>query len=382
MKKLLLLLSLSCLSMVSAQQYEIGNAKTELKLNSDLVKDSFTSEQTLAIPVSKIETYYDIETRTCSRIECDENDTNANPTWNGFFSTYSSEEKIRILSDLIKGIGRSTAEKLVTYNLITNRPSTWTKFGNLMRHAQRELAKKGFDHDFTKEVLEVYAKENALALGYYTTTTCKEVLYTCQIPVLKEKKVFAYNLYKNLVVNYNGKNSNAHLYSFENDVIELTTEGSGETKITQKTNYNTFKASVVLENMGATIKAEISALNRNVVSAPSNMFSVSADFSAQGADLKVTTKGNYSSILTSENKIEVEYQICAKKALSWGNTSCKTPIVSGVLPINKSLETLLIPVNYTSGAKYYLSYKIRMVTSSDFKSGMLSEGASNTYKAP
>lgn len=379
---ILLLTTIFMTGMANAQRYEIGNAVNTVKLNSSNINDSFVLEGKVAIPVYTIESYYDVENRTCTRVECEEREVNENPTWNGFFTSTNNAEKAKILSDMVKGIGISTAEKIVAYNLIKYRPTSWSSFVNLVNYLENELLKRGYQNKFAKEVIELYGFDNAKSLGYFLDTFCRDISYSCQITVLKEKKVFAYNINKNISINYSGKGSNTHLYPFEAEEITITTEGSGESKVLNKTGFNNYTSEVQLLDQGAKILVNIQAVSRNVIQAPSGMFNVSTQFNTTGAELKISTLGTYVSFLGQANNVEVTYQVCAQKGRSWSKSACKSPVNSGSFKLTETDKGLNIPFSYSSGAKYYVVYSVNLISSIDFKLGTLTQGASNTYKAP
>ena len=366
----------------SQSKVEIGEAKTTFRLSDKSIGDDFDLSQTIAVPVYQIEQYYVNEQRTCTKVECQDVPVDGNPTWSGFFTTNNNEQKVKILSDLIRGIGKSTAEKIVAYGLINYRPNTWGKFVKHIYYVESELKKRGHAHDFAQEVVELYGYDNAKNLGYFQETQCKQVSYSCTVRVLKERQSFAYNISKKLNISYSGKGSNAVLYPFESEEIEIKTQGSGASTFEVKTGFNKYVAQISLRELGSVVNLEIQAISRNLVNLPSDMFVISSQFNSQGAELKVNTLNKYMSVYNPDNNFEVHYQVCAKKALSWSKSECKSPLAAGSQRLDQLQQTISIPFSYSSGAKYYVAYSIKLVNSSDFKTGNINQGASNTYKAP
>ena len=96
--------------------------------------------------------------------------------WNAFYSS-KKELKAKALSDAIKGVGDSTAQKLVARGYFNAKPRSWDAFKAEIRRAEQAgiIAK-----DAAFDVIVTYRNENLENLGY-APGSCTAYSYECDV---------------------------------------------------------------------------------------------------------------------------------------------------------------------------------------------------------
>lgn len=365
---------------VSAQnRYVFKPVTVSINLDADDINRGNNFESVVQVPVYKVDTYISYEPRTCYRVICSDFESSLNSDWGGFFSTKNPTQKAKILAEQIKGIGQTTAERIVKYNLIEYRPRTWSAFSRVINYSYDFLKDKGFSYNFATSVLEQYGDENAKNLGYYNSNNCHSEPYTCQVPVEREIETFAYNMNKNLKVNVAPSSSSAYLYSFEKEYFNIRISGEGnDASISQTTDYNNYSINQVNLKNSDNIEFNFLALYRNLVHAPIDIAQINSSLNSEGLTISFDANNLYRQVFEQSNDVEVSYRVCLK---GWMFKTCKRTIQSGNIDLSTRKTSVIIPAsNFVRGQKYFVDYEIKMNSSSHFKTGTVYSDSLETFK--
>lgn len=252
MKTLILLVVAFTSLQAFAQRLEVGRDSKTFTVNPStrLVNLNFS------IPVYR----YDYATRVvpaiCFQTECSVEQGNGKQgDWKGFFNV-SVEKKANALSEAVKGIGKSTAEKIVRHDLLTHKPDSWPLFVKEIKRIEKKLESLGYTVSFSKEVIEVYGYENRVNLGYYSAQSCTKVPYDCYLTQVVEVKTKVREIPRFLQVFINGQT----LQSFEKDAVTITVGNENNEVFVSSEGYNNYQALVL--NRGSQLELTASRIRR------------------------------------------------------------------------------------------------------------------------
>ncbi|MBX3039180.1 MAG: hypothetical protein KF789_00560 [Bdellovibrionaceae bacterium] len=177
--------------------------------------------------------YQDYETRwvpverpgTCERYVCRNDATNESPSWNRFFRASSRADKIKALSDAVKGIGEVSAEKLVSGRYFTSKPRSWNAFVNEIDRAKNNGV---LPSNIVYNVTVKYKADNMTSLGY-EANSCSVEQYSCiifedklvQFPVTRYRSVTRQKVMEERRREFQIFVNNPILQSFETDLITV-----------------------------------------------------------------------------------------------------------------------------------------------------------------
>jgi hypothetical protein len=132
------------------------------------------AEETLQFPVTskvyRVRYRQELRSVLVNDVNCTQDFYYSN-NWNGYFTSYSADQKARILAGLVQGIGAARARRLVAANAFPgpSAPASWDAFTRIIGYQDNEI--RGLYHDVVIQFGEV----NRRALGYtnctYTGTT-------------------------------------------------------------------------------------------------------------------------------------------------------------------------------------------------------------------
>jgi hypothetical protein len=161
--------------MASAQEYEGRPVEAvATRMNKDL-RDRVELRRSLTTNIDRVITTYRWETVQVPRTVCTTEPGDGNNNWNGFFNVPKAQ-KPAALAATVKGIGQSTAQKMVDGGFFHSKPRSWEEFKAEIMRAENAIG-TGFSH----EVLVTYGTENMRNLGYYSEQTCKIVYDTVNV---------------------------------------------------------------------------------------------------------------------------------------------------------------------------------------------------------
>lgn len=299
MKKLLFLVLAVTSVSAFAQRYEIGRATKAIKI----AQATTDATVRLNIPIYKIEERLVVEKIICRIPTCsNERADGSEGNWHNFFGARQNE-KAKALAAAIKGIGDTTAEKIIDYNLFTNKPDSWREFSALIKKIEKQLAARNYNYKFASQVLEQYGYDNMISLGYGSERNCRYVETPCDQLSLKEFKSFSHYLERKLVVVV----KNQTLQSFENDSVEITAGSAAHDVSISTTGFNNYTAS--LYERGSVLELDGTRILRSVPT--EGTVAALTKSSAKNFVLNVTVPAKYAT--SSEDKgssISVTYDIC------------------------------------------------------------------------
>jgi hypothetical protein len=158
----------------------------------------------------------------------------SSPLWDRFYSA-RKDQKAAALADAVKGIGESTAKKLVEDGYFDSKPRSWAAFKDVIRAADRD-----YKTGFSNEVLNTFGNENIKALGYYDSSRldCRIVFVNEQ--VLREVETTKPHSFPKKA--FNIKVEGAPLINGENEEFTLNYNGIDDS-LQAPTQYNSYQVS-------------------------------------------------------------------------------------------------------------------------------------------
>lgn len=235
-----------------AQRIEVGRDSKTFTVNPStrLVNLNFS------IPVYR----YDYATRVvpaiCYRTECSVEEGNGKQgDWKGYFNV-PKEKKADALADAVKGIGKSTAEKIVRHDLLNHKPDSWSLFVKEINRIERKLENLGYTVSFAQEVIEVYGYENRVNLGYYSEQSCTKVPYDCYLTQVVEVKKKVREIPRDLEIFVSGQT----LQSFEKDAVTVTVGNENNEVFVSSEGHNNYQPLIL--NRGSQLELTASRIMR------------------------------------------------------------------------------------------------------------------------
>jgi hypothetical protein len=338
-----------------AQRYEIGRATETFN-----VKASTTSKElNLAIPMYRIDERMVVETVSCRVPQCStEIGDGSEGNWHGYFSVKISD-KPEALAAAIKGIGPTTAEKIVKFNLLKHKPDSWTDFSRTIRRIEKQLEDRGYNYKFSTQVLEVYGYDNLIGLGYGNEKSCRYIDTFCNVASLKEFKTLSHYLNRSLIVDI----KNQSLQTFETDTITIsagTQANDIRFSVSGHNNYNgsIYRNGAILELDGTRIKKSLPVSE------------VLATLSKDGQNnfkwgLRVPVK--YSAE-DQGSDIEVTYELCREGL--FGNCSYTVGGPWKEIIKNNLIERTIFTSTLVPGKRYFVRARLNKVNSSYYSSSL------------
>jgi hypothetical protein len=245
--------------------------------------------------------------------ECDDETSGdgSQGDWKGFFNV-PKNQKAQALASAIKGVGLSTAQKLVDDNSFSSKPRSWSAFARVINDAD-DRYKTGFSYD----VVVKYKKENMTDLGYIVEGKCDYVTKRVfrRVPVRK----FHHTEEKDFLVTV----SNAPLLSGEEESFTVVFDGF-DSRVAISSRYNNYE--VTRHEEGTRTVFELIGERQKV--SPPNGLSIQAKRDGKRLVLTINDK-NFSSDLDPDAKRFVKIEV--KK--------------DGILFFNKKLAELEAELN-------------------------------------
>lgn len=154
--------------------------------------------------------------------------------WEGFFNV-PKNQKADALARAIKGIGPSSAKKIVDADLILRKPKTWREFSDLITSIDRRLSL-----GISRNVLETYGKKNAENLGYFSAVDCTGgwKIEPREVLIEAENEVFEKSFTREVTVVF----SRSTLLIGEEERVELSFNGRSVI-VNPVSNYNSYQVS-------------------------------------------------------------------------------------------------------------------------------------------
>lgn len=355
MKKLLFVAVAMMSLSAFAQRYEF-----ERQSKSFAVTAATTSKElNFQIPVYRIDEKLVLETVACRVPQCQtEVGDGSEGNWQGFFNVPQAQ-KPAALAAAIKGIGVSTAEKIVNNNLLMSKPNSWSDFNRVIRRIEKQLEARGFQNKFATQVLEVYGYENMINLGYGSDKTCRYVDTYCDQVSLKEFRTLSHYIPRNLSVDI----KNQSLQSFEQDTITVSVGTENSDIRFSEVGYNTYTGTIY--QRGSILELEGKRAFR-----PLPVREVSTT-------LYKDAKNNFSWTLSvpakfiNEDKaaeIEVTYELCRDGLLLNCSTVVGGPWKEKV--VNGTITRTIFTNTLITGKKYFVRARLNKVNSLWYSNGL------------
>lgn len=214
------------------------NAKISFNVDSNSVRNSYTAQVNQILSWSEMESFTNVrfeyvdrlQDSTCYKMVCS-GGTGKSEAWNAFYSA-PKDQKPKALSGAIKGIGDSTAKKLVDSGYFKSKPRSWEEFASeINRAAGQGIIQKGAATD----ILNTYRGENASNLGY-NNQSCSEQAYTCQqwvsvlvpVPFTDQRSVDKQKISDTRQFDVEVEVKGALLLPFEKDPMQFEINENGE----------------------------------------------------------------------------------------------------------------------------------------------------------
>ncbi len=160
--------------------------------------------------------------------------------WKEFFNVPKAEKPSR-LAAAIKGVGVSTAKRLIDDGTFSNKPRSWSEFKSRIQDADDR-----YNTGFSYEVLVTFKKENMTNLGYLTEGQCgyKTVWGWVTVPVKQlhhnETRQFDVRIVdapllanekESISISFDGVDDTIYVNSYYNAYTQRKTEQNGVTVI-------------------------------------------------------------------------------------------------------------------------------------------------------
>jgi ribosomal protein S13 len=316
------------------------------------------------VPVYRYDYRTQVVPSTCYRTECDSSPGNGSQgDWKGFFNV-PKEQKASALASAIKGIGKSTAEKIVNNNLLTHKPDNWNLFVSEMNKIEKRLNGLGYQSTFAREVVEVYGYENRINLGYGSAESCRKEPYTCYITQTVEVQTRLTDISRQLRVSIN----NQVLQSFEQDDVTITVGNDNNDVLVSSNGNNNYVGTIF--NRGSALELNATRVKRAF---PVKEVSVTA----YRTDKQLTVISAVPQKFFTEDvgaAFRMDIEICKAGFL---NIGCKSlgifPVENAGANVTKSFNitttgNIFARVRYTKiGSQYYGSTPSEFVTTNKIK---------------
>ena len=284
---------------------------------------------------------------------CDITEGNGSSSnWGGFFNA-KKEDKAGILAELIIGVGKPTAERMIELGTFKDKPDSWKLFKDRIRQADAQI-----NGNLYKNVIEDNGAKNKDNLGYQKIKTCND----------SDVSTVVARISRTVHLNIQG----APLLSGESETLTVSMKGNDDNQVALSfspatTNYNHYTIMSNIDNPYNN-HAEIVVRGTRIQVTPSNTLDVSINSvgtsgsitvrntafdpettPTSGAKIRVTvtdTKGSWKSIFSSDTTLDTrEFDL---------NTSSSDTLITG-LKMNAS-EGKHVELSYTleyTSSPYY-----------------------------
>lgn len=329
------------------------------------------------IQINQIYTEYVKKPAQCTELDC--NDTIGDGTkgdWKNYFNVPKSQ-KPRALAAAIKGIGETTAERIIDLGYFTSKPRSWYAFSNEIRSAQNGLNRAGYNYNFSENVLGAYGYENAVNLGYYSENACTVRKYECSTYVEVEREEF----YKYVPVTAKVVARNMVLQSFEKETFNITLNHiAGEADVDVRSGYNKYTTEVSTANRNETY-IELNGIGRIKGKLP--VETVRASLARDAKGLVLTVNVSPQSFVSNEDNAGAQnvlrYDVCNT---SWVGTCYKVAREAHATPLkNSTVQTIrLDDGQYKAGSKYFVRYSVGRKGSKFYSENYYNDASTSSVK--
>jgi hypothetical protein len=355
---LLTLLSVALAAPALAQDLEgVATAFTVTHSGKNLGTKASSGNKTISATVNRVWTQLDPVQDQVLTYVCPQG-VGKSPLWNAFYNA-KKEDKPAALAAAIRGVGQSTAEKLVDMNTFHTKPKSWDDFADRILDADGVLRT-----GFSKEVLFTYGSENAERLGYSATYGCSYQYRTVtRLELRKHSQFYATNS-RQFRVDIEG----GALLNGEQETFTVHYDGLNEPSLTATQSYNTYTLSVTQEGP---VKVFSLRGQRKQIQA-SNV--ASAALVREGG--KLVLKGSipgYDSTLPNGGSAYVNISI--KENSFW---SADKEVYAGQVLVNNDGSFSSDAIPGKSGQKYIGTYSLQYVGSAYYGAGPT--GANDTAR--
>ncbi len=364
-------------SMAQAQQVYWKKQNVSIQVSPNGSRDSSYSQifQRMVLTHNYYECgYYQdpiVQTQqgTCYEVSC-QGGAGQSQAWNAFYSA-RKEEKASKLAAAIKGIGKSSAESLISANYFSSKPRSWDAF-------KAEINRAANSGVITSQVrtlvLSTYRMDNINNLGY-SSGNCTYTPYACEeVVVIREGQYVSQTcddaretVIDSKLMNYNFHVDNAVLLKSEVENISVAVSGDPSTTELQSATYNNYSLQIVGQSQNS-VDVLLSGVSRKQVNLPAGslMNAQLIPQNAQTATLQVTVSPNALPAANTE-KLAVSFEVrtCAIGflgicGLSWD----KKQVFNGT--ITKNISSFNVPTglpNAKRGVKMEVQVKIYKMNS-------------------
>jgi hypothetical protein len=133
---------------------------------------------------------YDPSTIQVPVYQCSSTSGNGSSSnWNGYFNV-PRDQKAKALADTIKGVGKSTADRLVANNAFDHKPRSWSEFVQIIERQDDYI------DGLYNNVVVKFGAENRQALGYGSTSASAD---DCVITGYRNKRVYVETFHDEVV---------------------------------------------------------------------------------------------------------------------------------------------------------------------------------------
>lgn len=382
MKKLFVLLSVA-FGLVSApatfaQKPQLRVVPKTVTIEASASDNGQTQIIETDVEIRQIYVDYVKRTGTCKTVDCDDTGDGSKGDWKKFWEAKKSQKPAE-LAKAIKGIGETTAERILEAGYFKSKPRSWRAFSREINDAQDDLKRDGYSYNFASAVLEQYGYDNSVNLGYSTANSCTVREYPCTVwdEVLKESH------YKYVPVKARFKATRMVLQSFETEKFALTFSTIPEDTEVEMANWGTSAhnkynlQTMVDTNGNAYITAEGMGRIKNAVPA-SAVTSASLTRTADGFLFNVKVDPKYLPREDAGSKLVISYEVCNT---SWIGTCYEVVREAKSAYLNAANNNLKFSDGkYKSRSKYFVRYRIARTDSKYYSNKYSSENETSSAR--
>ncbi len=292
------------------------------------------------------------ENGTCEGYRCSSSGSGKSEAWDAFYSAPKSR-KANALADAIKGVGESTAEKLIAADYFHRKPRSWEDFSNEINSA----ANRGvIGKDISYQVLVKYKAENAANLGY-EGSSCSTYQYSCTVytPGLipyactKYKDQIYTRVIDSMRRTVSIDVSNPSLQSFETDTATVSVGRDLNDVSAEIGPYNRYNVDV--DNRNDTAHIQATGIQRVLVDLPRATVR-SGTLQKQGGQGVFSLTVNSQYLGEGRDQLVLKYNVhtCRMKLFSACLSAFK-PGTDVVVPITQSETSINIPLEFRTKSK-------------------------------
>ena len=245
-------LALAAASLASAAQFEGIDRSIDVSRSGSDLSGHAVIEKAITTEIDEIYEHLAPVTVPVAEQVCADLAGDGRGDWKGFFNA-RREEKAERLSSAIRGVGISTAQRLVADGYFTRKPRSWEEFKSVINAADGQ-----YHTGFSYEVLVHYASDNMVSLGYATQGNCHTETHL--VTVLQN--VRDRRFYRNVTRNFRVELTGGALLKQESESFRLSFDGLSD-NVRANSGYNDYSVTARSEQ-GDTVVYKLAGARKAV----------------------------------------------------------------------------------------------------------------------